>query len=69
MMPSGRRVDFQCTNRRGLKLKCSLYIPNVDSKGNIHQNINNKCIIYLHSMNGSRLESNHWFNQVLGISR
>lgn len=46
---NGRRSDFQLYNQRNLILQCSLWVPMVRSEEKI-------CVVYLHSMNGSRLE-------------
>ena len=45
---SGKRNDFTVTNSNGLKIQSSFY----ENPRGAHQNT---CIIYLHSMNGSRL--------------
>ena len=44
----GRRKDFTITNTRRFKLQCSYYEP-------IGQTASH-CVIYLHSLNGCRLE-------------
>ncbi len=51
-----KRQDFTLLNLNGFKLQASFYQP--------HQQNSEICVIYLHSMNGSRLESTSTFIQV-----
>lgn len=49
-MENGRRHDFHVRNYKDEVLHCSLYTPLTRSRW---QKV---CVVYLHSMNGSRLE-------------
>lgn len=51
-----QRKDFSVTNKFGQNLQSSLFVPRNNSKSNI-------CVVYLHSMNGCRLECTFFLKQ------
>jgi len=57
LTPYGQRHDFTVTNLNGLKINASFF----ENKKSNNPHI---CVIYLHSMNGSKLESTSVNTQV-----
>lgn len=53
---TSKRNDFTVHNNRQDKLFCSLYVNNNNNISNNNCNLYAPCIVYLHSLNGSRLE-------------